>query len=113
MHHFGGGHLLLPRGEHRRGGGHEVEKRLSQAVGRMRRELGFHSVQSDRRQLLYGLLHKSPSSTNQSARCSCRQSDTPFFDPFLSRPAAILARQINFVRAKRNRNRLRSVNELR
>ena len=63
-----------------------MEKRLSQAVGQMRRELGFHSVQSDLRQLLYGLHTFPPSSTNQIARCSCRQSDAPFFDPFLSRP---------------------------
>ena len=63
-----------------------MEKRLSQAVGTMRRELGFHSVQSDRRQLLYGLPYNAPSSTNQIARCSCRQSDAPLFDPFLSRP---------------------------
>ena len=54
-----------------------MEKRLSQAVGQMRRELGFHSVQSDRRQLLYGLPVNAPSSTNQIARCSFE--DPPFF----------------------------------
>ena len=56
-----------------------MEKRLSQAVGQMRRELGFHSVQSDRRQLLYGLPAKGPSSTNQIARCSFEESHPPFF----------------------------------
>ena len=50
-----------------------------QPVGLMRRELGFHSVQSDRRQLLYGLPANPPSSTNQIARCSFEESHPPFF----------------------------------
>ena len=58
-----------------------MEKRLSQAVGQMRRELGFHSVQSDLRQLLYGLPSNVPSSTNQIARCSFEESHPPFFGP--------------------------------
>ena len=52
---------------------------LGQPVGPMRRELSFHSVQSDRRQLLYGLPAKGPSSTNQIARCSFEESHPPFF----------------------------------
>ena len=74
-----------------------MEKRLSQPVGQMRRELGFHSVQSDRRQLLYGLPANAPSSTNQIARCSFRQSDTPFFAPPESCPVRKKFIMKNFV----------------
>ena len=79
MHHVGVGHLLLPRGEHRRGGDHEVEEWRDQPVGRMRRELGFHPAQSDRRQLLYTLHTHAPSSANQIARCSFAKTHPPFF----------------------------------
>ena len=80
MHHVGVGHLLLPRGEHRRGGDHEVEEWRDQPVGWMRRELGFHPAQTDRRQLLYRLPYKGPSSANQIARCSFEESHPPFFN---------------------------------
>ena len=55
-----------------------MEKRLSQAVGPMRRELGFHSVQSDRRQLLYTLHTHAPSSANQIARSAFVSPTPPF-----------------------------------
>ena len=79
MHHVGVGHLLLPRGEHRRGGDHEVEEWLGQQVGYMRRELGFHPAQTDRRQLLYRLPANTPSSANQIARSSFAKTHPPFF----------------------------------
>ena len=84
-----------------------MEKRLSQAVGRMRRELGFHSVQSDRRQLLNGLPANPPSSTNQIARCSFEESHPPFFgrNPtplYVSyQPGSVRALRHDFVRSTR------------
>ena len=78
MHHVSVGHLLLPRGEHRRGGGQEVEEWVGQPVGQMRRELGFHPAQTDRRQLLYTLPSKTPSSANQIARSAFVSPTPPF-----------------------------------
>ena len=63
-------------------GGQEVEEWRDQPVRWMRRELGFHSVQSDRRQLLYGLPSNAPSSTNQIARCAFVSPTPPFSPPF-------------------------------
>ena len=57
----------------------EVEEWLGQPVGTLRRELGFHPAQTDRRQLLYRLPSKAPSSTNQIARCSFAKTHPPFF----------------------------------
>jgi hypothetical protein len=55
-----------------------VEEWLGQPVGQMRRELGFHPAQTDRRQLLCTLPSKAPSSANQIARCAFVSPTPPF-----------------------------------
>ena len=65
-----------------------MEERCDQPVGRMRRELGFHHAQTDRRKLLYRLPYKGPSSANQIARCSFAKTHPPFFY-FFSTPLTI------------------------
>ena len=44
----------------------------------MRRELGFHPAQTDRRQLLYTLPANTPSSANQIARSAFVSPTPPF-----------------------------------
>ena len=96
-----------------------MEERRDQPVGYMRRELGFHPAQTDRRQLLYRLPSNAPSSANQIARCSFEESHPPFFyffptpllpqKKFTTIPDSEKKMDLDFRKANRDAGRVRIV----